>query len=241
MQHNDPYTFAPGASAPTLHLVPDSFQAFLVEQANFTKTEEYPILQPDMIFNGVPDKIIPFQKAWNLRHQADLSNTFVCFYSPDSEFERVRRNPAQFVPFFKSTAGIIGFDFSIHQDMPIIKQKSQMNDNLSLTYYFASKGIPIIPNLRCGVEEVSDEFFSTIPQKSTVAIGTHGFFKHEEEKCEWFCFLEKVIDQLKPARVIVYGSLKSPLFDPLKQKTQFHCFTPWISERWKQQELNYGD
>lgn len=237
---NIPSISAPCENSPAFPVVPDSFQSFLVNQASFTRTEEYPIIRPEMVFNSVPQKILPFKKAWNIRN-TDLSNTFVCFYSPDADFERIRQSPSVFLPFFKKTAGIIGFDFSIHQDMPIIKQKAQMNDNLSLTYYFGNNGIPVIPNLRCGVDETSDEFFEAIPKKSTVAIGTHGFFKHHKEKCEWFCFLEKAIDILNPSRVIVYGSLKSSLFDPLKQKTDFYTFTPWIAERWKQLELNYGN
>jgi len=113
--------------------VDDSFQAFLVDGAFFTHNEEYPILREDMISTTIPKKIMPFSKA--ITFQGDLSNTFICFFSPDKTFERVRRNPRKYIHFFKRTAGIIGFDFSIHDDMPIIKQKTQINDNLSLTFF----------------------------------------------------------------------------------------------------------
>ena len=83
---------------------------------------------------------MPFSKA--ITYRGDLHDTFIGFYSPDDTFERVRRNPKRYLSFFKRTAGIIGPDFSIHSDMPIIKQKSQINDNLSLTYYYGSQGIP---------------------------------------------------------------------------------------------------
>ena len=113
--------------------VPDSFQAYLVEGASFTKTEEYPILKEDMISKNIPIDIMPFNKA--ITYRGDLSKTFICFFEPDETFERVRRNPKKYLNFFKRTAGIIGFDFSVHSDMPIIKQKSHMNDKLSLTYF----------------------------------------------------------------------------------------------------------
>lgn len=132
--------------------VPDSFQAYLVEGASFTKTEEYPILKEDMISKNIPIDIMPFNKA--ITYRGDLSKTFICFFEPDETFERVRRNPKKYLNFFKRTAGIIGFDFSVHSDMPIIKQKSQMNDNLSLTYFYGNNGIPVIPNLRCGIDEL---------------------------------------------------------------------------------------
>lgn len=130
----------------------DSFDAFLVENAHFTTKEEYPILEECMISKTIPKRILPFGKAIN-SHE-DLSDTFICFYTPDGEFERVRRNPKKYVPFFQRTAGIIGFDYSIHTDMPIVKQKSQINDNLSLTYFFGKTIFPSYPtsvvvSIRC--------------------------------------------------------------------------------------------
>jgi len=212
--------------------VDDSFQAFLCRGARFTEVEEYPILRQEMISSTPPNKILPFNKAINSR--CDLKNTFICTYAPDKSFERVRRNPQLYLNFFKRTAGIIGFDLSVHSDMPVIKQKSQIFDNLSLTYYFGSNGIPIIPNLRCGIDELMPEYFLTIPKHSLVAVGTNGFIKTQPEKCEWFCFLDEVINKLEPSAVIVYGSLNGEIFEPLKQKTNFILYDSWISNRQKE-------
>ena len=215
-------------------LVDDSFQAFLVENASFTPKEEYPIIKPEMISKVLPNQIMPFQKA--ITFQGDLSKTFICTFSPDDTFERIRRNPKRYLSFFKRTAGIIGFDFSIHSDMPIIKQKSQMNDNLSLTYYFGYNGIPIIPNLRCGIDELIPEFFSAIPQKSYVAIGTHGFCKEKKEQYEWYCFIEKIIELLDPIAIIVYGTLRGSIFNSLKATGKFVFFDSWIAQRHKEEK-----
>ena len=211
--------------------VTDSFQAFLVEGAKFTGVEEYPVIPRDFIAKEAPKRIMPFQKAINF--QGDLSETFICTYSPDGTFERIRRNPKKYNGFFKRTAGLIGFDFSIHTDMNLIKQKAQMNDNLSLTYYFGSQGNEIIPNIRCGVDELLPEFLAAIPKKTLIAVGTHGFNKYKYEKYEWFCFLETVIRTLEPSGIIVYGSLGDPIFDELKQSTKFYYYEPWITERRK--------
>lgn len=213
------------------YVVDDSFQAFLVKGAEFTREEEYPIIPKEFIALKQPESIMPFNKALNYR--GDLTNTFVCFYSPDKTFERVRRNPERYLKFFQRTAGIIGPDFSVHSDMPIIKQKAQMNDNLSLTYYYGSHGIPVIPNLRVGVDELQAEYLAAFPRESYIAVGTHGFIKEKQEQCEWFCFLETVIDTLKPKGIIVYGSLNAPMFDRLKCQTDFFFYEPWISQRMK--------
>lgn len=98
----------------------DSFQAFLVEGAEFTKNEEYPIIRSDMIPKKPPLKIMPFSKAINYR--GDLSKTVIYFFCPDATFERVRKHPKRYLNFFKRTAGIIGFDFSVHSDMPILNK-----------------------------------------------------------------------------------------------------------------------
>ena len=45
--------------------VPDSFQAYLVEGASFTKKEEYPILKEDMISKSIPMDIMPFNKCYS--------------------------------------------------------------------------------------------------------------------------------------------------------------------------------
>ncbi len=214
-----------------LEKVEDSFQAFLVEGANFTQIEEYPIIPREFISTVIPEKIMPFQKA--IHYRGDLSKTFICTYSPDGTFERIRRNPRRYIDFFRRTAGLIGFDFSIHTDMNLIKQKSQMNDNLSLTYFYGLQGNKVIPNIRCGSGELLPELLSAIPQRTLIAVGTHGFIKYKYEKYEWYCFLERVVADLKPSGVIVYGSLRDPIFDDLKKETAFYCYEPWIAERRK--------
>lgn len=183
------------------NIVEDSFQAFLVEGANFTDVEEYPIIEEWMIPDVPPKKIMPFDKALN--YQGDLSEVYICTYARDCTFERIRRNPKRYLDFFEKCAGLIGLDYSVHSDMPIIKQKAQMNDNLSLSYYYGKEGNKLIPNIRYGIDELADEFLSAIPKHKLIAIGTHGFIKELPEKAEWYCFLEKIIKTLEPSGIIV--------------------------------------
>ncbi len=218
--------------------VEDSFQAFLTENAFFTSNEEYPIIPSEMVSKVLPKRILPFNKA--LTYRGDLKDAFVCTFSPDKTFERVRRNPKHYVEFLKRTAGLIGFDFSIHSDMPLIKQKSQINDNLSLTYYYGSQGIPIIPNVRCGVDSLIPEFFDAIPKDSTIAIGTHGFIKETQEKWEWYYFLDRVVKELHPQNIVVYGHLSAEIFKDFMDKTNIVQYNPWISDRWKE-VLDHGN
>lgn len=208
------------------NVVEDSFQAFLVEGANFTKEEEYPIIPEWMVPKLPPKKIMPFDKALN--YKGDLRDVYICTYARDCTFERVRKEPKRYLNFFKRCAGIIGFDFSIHSDMPLVKQKSQMNDNLSLTYYYGSNFVYVIPNLRCGIDELTDEFLTAIPKHTLVAIGTHGFIKRRDQRAEWYCFIKRIIEKLEPTGIIVYGGLNDSIFDEFKNRINFYFYEPWI-------------
>ena len=218
------------------NLVEDSFQAFLVVGANFTKEEEYPILERWMIPEIPPKRIMPFDKALN--YQGDLSDVYVCTYARDCSFERVRRNPNKYLHFFKRCGGLIGFDFSVHSDMPIVKQKSQMNDNLCLTYFYGKNGIKIIPNVRYGKDELSDEYLTAIPKNTLIAIGTHGFIKEIPQKAEWYCFLEKIIKEIEPSGIVVYGKLSGKIFEEFEEKCKFYFYEPWIYSDRKRRKHN---
>ena len=76
-------------------VVADSFQAFLVDGADFTEEEEYPIIREDMVPLNPPTKIMPFFKA--VTYKGDLSEYYIYFYSRDETFERVRRCPRRYL------------------------------------------------------------------------------------------------------------------------------------------------
>ena len=219
-------------------IIRDSFQAFLVEEANFTDNEEYPIIERWMIPNIPPKKIITFSEAIN--YHGDLSDYYVCFYAQDESFERIRRNPKKYDSFFKRCAGIIGFDFSIHTDMPIIKQKSQINDNLCLTYYYGKQGNRVIPNIRCGIDELLPEFLSSVPKHSLIAVGTYGFIKEKQQKAVWYCFIEEIIKKLEPSGIVVYGTLTKDILNDFGQSTNFYLYDSWSVRRRKGREID-GD
>ncbi len=210
----------------------DSFQAFLVEGAEFTNNEEYPVIRYDMVPKEPPLKIMPFSKA--ITYRGDLSKTVIYFFSPDSTFERVRKHPKQYLNFFRRTAGIIGFDFSVHSDMPIVKQKSQMNDNLSLSFYYGNNNINLYPSARCGSEELEDEYLSAFPKHTIIALGVHGFVKKKYQKHEWRYWIKKIIEVLEPAALLIVGKLDLEIINDFSDKTKFYIYESFIDERNKE-------
>lgn len=184
--------------------VRDDFQAFLVEGANFTGPEDYPILEEWMIADDFPENIVPFNK---IKETKNIEDCYVCFYCRDVDFLRIKKNPKQFVNILQKSKGIIGLDFSVYTDMPKIVQKKQMYNNLAFTYFFGASGIKVIPNIRYGVDEITEDFLNAIPQGSLIAIGTYGFIKTVKEQNVWFEQINKIIQTLKPKGIVIYGSL----------------------------------
>ncbi|MCF7932659.1 MAG: DUF4417 domain-containing protein [Acholeplasmataceae bacterium] len=219
-----------------MNVVKDNFQAFLVEDARFVSKEEYPMIEKWMISEDPPQRIIPFNKINELKN---IDECFICFYCRDEDFSRVKRNPRQYISLFKRSKGIIGFDFSIHTDMPMIKQKSQINDNLSLTYFYGKSGVNVIPNIRYGVEDTKTDFLQAIPKDSLIAFGTYGFIKTIEEQNVWFSVLLDMIKILRPKGIIVYGSLPSDLKNWIYlYGVQLYIYPSFKDTRMKEVKLN---
>ena len=216
--------------------VKDNFQAFLVENAKFVSQEEYPLLEEWMISEEPPNKIIPFNK---IKEVKNIEEYHICFYCRDEDFKRVKINPRQYVNMFRKSKGIIGLDFSVHTDMPLIKQKSQLNDNLSLTYFFGKSGVSIIPNIRYGSEKTKKDYLESVPKGSMIAFGTYGFIKTIKEQNVWLDVILDIIEIVQPKGVIIYGSLPSDLKNWFRlYNVELYIYPSYMETRMKEVKLN---
>lgn len=217
-------------------VIEDTYQAFLVDGAYFTKIEEYPIIREDMVPNYPPTKIMPFHKA--ITYRGDLSEYVIYFYSQDRTFKRVLDNPRKYLPFFKKCKGIIGFDYSVHTDMPTIKQKSQLNNNLCLSFYYGNNGVPIYPNCRGGADHINEEYLKALPKHTYIALGVHGFIKLKEQQHEWRLWIDKIIKTLEPLGFVIVGHLPQKIIEDYKDVVKFYLYDSFIEERYKEVQNN---
>ncbi|SKA69169.1 protein of unknown function [Eubacterium uniforme] len=200
--------------------VKDNFRAYLTEGCERTLQEGYPIIPSWMIPKEVDDiKIIPFSEWKNYKN--NIEDYYICFFCQDDVFSVVLNNPRKYIKLFRRAKGIIGFDYSIYYDMPAVKQKSQMNDNLSLTFYYGMRNIKVIPNIRYGIESTRDDFLSAIPRNSVIAIGSYGCVKTKKEKERFRYFLREMLPILMPKVVVVYGAMPDDVFGEFKDKYSF--------------------
>ena len=200
--------------------VKDVFKAYLTVGAERTPVEEYPIIPSWMIPTELGNvKVIPFSKWKDVRRH--IGDYYICFYCEDDKFLSVLNNPKKYIKLFRRAKGIIGFDYSVYSDMPVYKQKSQMGDNLSLTFYYGMLSFKVIPNIRFGLEATCEDFLKAIPKHSTIAIGSYGCVHSKEEQERYRKFLKHILFELDPQNVIVYGAMPVEVFGPYLDKNTF--------------------
>lgn len=179
----------------------DVYLAYLVQGARKTKKEGYPIIEPWMVAGKPPTDIIQWDKRCTVK---DKANHALSFYCKDQYFSSLQSNPGKYTTEVRSYQCVIGMDASPFDNMPPVVQKSQIFDNLAITYFYGRQGIPIIPNVRLGTDCTMDSL-EAYPTGTLIAIGSNGF-THELYNREVFSKqFSIVVETLKPSGIILYG------------------------------------
>lgn len=177
----------------------------------------------------MPKKIISFDKSKEIK-MSERKDYYVCFYCADETFNKTYTYPKKYLNYLSTFGGVITQDWSIHEDMPIIKQKSNMNKNLETAYYYGSNGLKIIPNIRPGADKIKEDYYKAYPKNSFISIGTYGFIKSIEEQENFDAFIEDIIYYLEPHDIIVYGAMPKRVFNKyIKYGIKFHQYDPYIT------------
>lgn len=188
----------------------DVFHAFLVEKANYEGTEEIPCIKTSIL---IPQKVITFSKALT---STDYDQ-WVVFYEQDERFIRLWNKPHKYLNILKKFKGVITPDFSLYRNMPLVMQKWATYQGKALGVWLQNEGIEIIPNVRFADERSYDFCFDGVEKNSTVAIGTHGCIKKLTDRAYFEKGLSKMVEQLQPKTIIVYGAAPDYIFGEYKE------------------------
>lgn len=200
-------------------LYDDGFNSYLVEGATFIGDAGIPVLQ-NMNNLQVPKELIPFTKSRkNLERRK-----FVHFYVHDDNFKCVFNHPEKYVELFKTYDGIISPDPTMFIDNSKCLLETSTYMNRAFAFYYAKKGIPVIPNIRWTNEKSYEFCFLGIPKKYIVSISTHGCCKSRQQKEDFKKGLSKMLEVLEPTDVIVHGSMPKSIFEEFESRTRFHRF-----------------
>ena len=184
------------------------FLSYLVEGAQFTTPDEYPIIEKWMVATKMPNEV--FQ--WDCRHEVtNPSKTGMSFYCKDKGFTPILNNPYRYLKKLSKYECAIGMDASPYDNMPLVVQKGQIYANLAITYYFGSNGLKIIPNVRIGNNDTIG-MLDAIPKECLIAVGTNGFTWDLENRAIFKNQMNIVVDTLRPSGILVYGQAYNYVF-----------------------------
>ena len=100
--------------------------------------------------------------------------------------------------------------------MPLCMQIWNTYRGRALANWLQNNGIEIIPNVRWSDERSFEFCFDGIEKGKTVAIGTHGCIKHKDDKEFFKAGLLKLVSELSPKTIIVYGASPDSIFKTYK-------------------------
>ena len=186
----------------------DVYLAYLIANARRTKLDEFPIIEAWMVATEPPKEII----QWDRRGDVIVpQETAISFYCQDPGFQPVLNNPKNYVDKLRQYQCVIGLDASPYDNMPIVVQKSQIFLNLACTYYYGSQGIKVIPNVRLGDNRTLSSL-DAYPKHTLIAVGTHGFTKRLDNRHIFIEQVQKIVDELEPIGICVYGPASNDIF-----------------------------
>lgn len=213
-------------------IIDDGCNPELVAGASFDGVMEMPVIEaPRNLF--IPKAIVPF----SLRNRCDdPENCAIGFFEHDECFAEVLRNPEAFVDDFRRFGAIISPDCSLYRNAPLSVQVTNIYRNRAIGSYYQRKGVYVITLIRWGNElSYTTKYFQEriaflgSPKHSIVVVSPYGCIQSREDKRVFSEGLSAMMETLKPAVVLVYGSMPEKVFAPFKDQTEFHLYPDWTS------------
>jgi hypothetical protein len=203
----------------------------LVVGARFDGIHQIPIIEkPKELI--IPDKIVPFSK---LKQANCKERTAIGFYEFDESFVEVLISPENFILKFLKFQALISPDCSLYRDAPLSVQITNVYRNRAIGYYYQTRGINVIPQVRWGGEETYTTkvlpekiAFLGVEKNSIVAIGTYGCIRGKDNQYHLEAGLASMLETLEPLVVLVYGSIPTSIFKNYLQYTNFVQYQDWI-------------
>lgn len=172
----------------------------------------------------IPESLITWQQAKAIYKRKYSKNkifkckAYICFYIDDFLFDGIHGiwfdyNKA--IKIIKHFDGIITPDFSTYGDFPVYLKAWNTYRMRVFGYWCSSLGINVINNVRWS-KDTLDICFKGIPKNSIVAIGTVASrLKFLKNRGDFEEYLIKMIEELQPHTILLYGSTKYNCFKSL--------------------------
>ncbi len=211
----------------------DGFRPELVEGARFDGFLEIPIIEkPSEIL--IPDSIVPFSRIGTTIQ----GKTALCFNDMDIVFSDVIRRPEDYLEEISKFPIVMSPDCSMYRDQPLSTQIMNIYRNRTIGYFFQSKGMYVIPQIRWGDERTYTKTvfpekvaFLGAPKHSIVLISPYGCIQGKENKMHFKNGLHAMLEELEPQVVLVYGPMPDSVFGEYLKYTRFIHYQDYTSRR----------
>lgn len=205
----------------------DVWNAFMVKGATF---DDYDIPICHTTAKSLPRQLISWREAKTLHNKEMQHNNknyhveaFIHFYVDDVKFDGVKSSiwlfPWEALKIIQHFEGVITPDFSTYQDFPEPIKIFATYQMRALGFWLGSMGIQVINNVRWGTAETWKYSFKGIPKHSLVAIGSSA--SELKKKMNMPLFedgLMRMIEELQPMAIIVYGSANYQVFQDVRKR-----------------------
>ena len=184
----------------------DVMKEFLIYGAELTEMG-FPMLPA---VQAHPSDTIDFRAGLN-RSFKGHHGTSCNFYIDDEKFLALENNVAKYLNYLKLFQCVLGLDFSIDTQMPLVMQCWNKYRSMALDWYLTLQGITVIPSVNIIPYKGREWILDGLPKRSTVCCSTNGRVRSKgarEEFCEGFY---EMCERLSPTRVLVVGILPDEL------------------------------
>jgi hypothetical protein len=192
----------------------DVFLAELIKGAELTKPDGYPIIEEWMVAKTPPKELYQWDRR---RDVIEPEESGMSFYCNDIGFIPILNNPQGYTEKLRTYHCIVGIDPSPYDNMPLVVQKSQIYNNLAVTYYYGKQGLKVIPNVRLGNNQTLGAL-TAYPKGTLIAIGTHGFMKRLDNREIFRNQVSVTVDVVRPSGIVVYGPASDYVFKAATEK-----------------------
>lgn len=143
-------------------------------------------------------------------------NTSCNFYIDDEKFLSLENNVDKYLNYIKLFKCVLGIDFTIDTQMPLIMQFFNKYRSMALDWYLTLHGITVIPNVNIIPYKGREWLLEGLPKRSTVCCSTNGRVRSKAAREEFCKGFHEMCERLEPTMVVIVGILPDELDSPVE-------------------------
>lgn len=152
------------------------------------------------------------------RLQAPIDGDCVHFFLDDYRFETMWSRPERSLSRVARVGMALTPDFSLYPEMPRMVQMWNVYRSRWCGAWMAHHGVKVVPTVGWSDERSWEYAFRGLHPGGTVAISTVGIMRASvQEKDRFVAGYQAMIDNVSPARVLIYGKRFPGLVDEVEQ------------------------